>query len=471
MLSAKSTTPKKINILGVIQLSFSLILINSVSPASAQDNSPYTRYGLGDIVPSTNIVSRGMGSISAGYADFFTINYNNPASYGSFQAARELKSKKMAYGRAILDIGLNFENRTLSDPDVTEKFTASNALFSHIQVGVPLRPNWGLSFGLRPINRISYNIARREKLIDPNTGQGIDTAITQNQGDGGAYLASAGLGHRFNLGSKSSLSFGVNAGYFFGKKDYSARRSILNDSLLYNSGNFQTKTTYGNVYFNGGLQYSFRIDSATFVTFGFYGNLKQTLNASQDIVRETFYYDPSSGNRRLDSVYESRNNRGKIEYPSSFTGGFVIQRVPRQRAGGWLFGVDFHQANWDNYRFYGMRDSVRNKWELRAGGELRPSLSAGRKSYFGNVTYRAGFFFGPDYIQVQEKLPTWGASFGLGLPILSQNRFSPGQATFINLSFEYIKRGDDKNILQENMFRVSAGFSLSDFWFVRKKYE
>ncbi len=73
----------------------------------------------------------------------------------------------MLYGRAILDMGINIENRTLREPNNIEKFSASNALFSHVQVGVPLSPNWGLSFGLRPITRIAYKLNKREGLIDP----------------------------------------------------------------------------------------------------------------------------------------------------------------------------------------------------------------------------------------------------------------------------------------------------------------
>lgn len=472
MLLAKLITPKKINWLGCFRVSFSVILIVFFFPAFSQDNSPYTRYGLGDIVPSTNINARGMGSISAGLNDFLTINYNNPASYASFQAVREAKSKKLAYGRAILDLGVNIENRTLIDPRVaTGKFTTSNALFSHLQVGVPLRPNWGLSFGLRPMTRISYKINKSERLYDPNSGLPIDSSLTLNEGDGGSYLASLGIGHRIVINRKQSISFGANGGYLFGKKDYSARRTFANDTVEYISGNFQTKTTYGNIYFNMGLQYHAQLDSNTILTIGAYGNIRQTLNASQNIIRETYYYDPNAGYTRIDSVYESNDNKGKIEYPASFTAGFTLQRIPGLKKGGWLIGVDFSQAKWEDYRFYGQVDSVRNKWEVRIGGELRPSLSAARKSYFGNVAYRAGFFYGPDYIKVKAKLPVMGLTFGLGLPILSQNRFSPGQATMVNLAFEYIKRGNNDNLLKENMFRISVGFSLSDFWFVRKKYE
>src|SRR5689334_4017661 len=155
---AKSITPKIINVLCGLRGWFTGLIIVSFLPAFSQDNSPYTRYGLGDIVPSTNVNSRGMGGISAGYNDFLTINFNNPASYGSFQTFREQTSKKMQYGRAILDVGINLENRALREPNNIGKFNASNFLFSHVQVGVPLRPNWGLSFGLRPITRVSYKV-------------------------------------------------------------------------------------------------------------------------------------------------------------------------------------------------------------------------------------------------------------------------------------------------------------------------
>src|ERR1700740_918089 len=77
------------------------LLILLTENGFSQDNSPYTRYGLGDIVPSSNINTRAMGGIAAGYNDFLAINFSNPASYGSFQTVREPKSKKILYGRAI----------------------------------------------------------------------------------------------------------------------------------------------------------------------------------------------------------------------------------------------------------------------------------------------------------------------------------------------------------------------------------
>lgn len=478
MQLVKPTTTEKINALSTkifAAAAFLATLLLLVPLCSfAQDNSPYTRYGIGDLVPSTNINSRGMAGIAAGYNDFFAINFNNPASYASFQAFKEAKSNKLNSGRAILDLGLNFESRTLREPSNPVKFVANNALFSYVQVGVPLKKNWGLSFGLRPISRISYRIGRTEFLNDPNTGQPIDSAYTEFTGDGGSYLASVGTGFKIFSKEKNdieihSLSLGINGGYFFGKKDYSTRRALMNDTVEYFRSNHETRTTYGNLFFNAGLQYRVMLNERKrqFLTIGVFGNWGQTLNGNQDIIRETYYIDGSLGNTQLDSVSIKTDIKGKLEYPSSFTVGFVYEKVAQPKEAGWLFGIDFRQDNWDSYRFYGQKDFVANRWELRVGTQLRPAPG---RNYFSNVAYRAGFFTGPDYIKITDKVKQFGASLGLGLPI-GISRQAPNQATFINLAFEYIKRGDNDDVLKENLFRFSLGFSLSDIWFIKRKYD
>ena len=374
MQLAKSITLKKINVL----LSFRQALIGccfiTCSAAFSQDNSPYSRYGIGDITPSTHIIGRAMGGISAGYNDLLSINFNNPASFASFQTFRELKSKKIVSGRALLDIGINFENRTLQAPAPAAKFGASNALFSYVQLGVPLKTNWGLSFGLRPVSRISYQINSLERLKDPNTQLPIDSALTQYQGDGGAYLASIGTG--FKIGH---LSLGINGGYLFGKKDYKTKRIIINDTVDYKQANYETSTSFGNLHFSIGTQYKLQLNKGVTMTLGAYGNWGQQLNASKDIIRETYTYDATIGDTRLDSVYDQRDIKGKILYPASFTVGFVTEKAAKGKKGGWLFGIDFTQQSWTNYRFYGQPDSLQNSWQLRAGGELRP---AQKRNYF-----------------------------------------------------------------------------------------
>jgi hypothetical protein len=475
MLLVKSITRKKINVLSYGRYVLTILLLAYFLPAFSQDNSPYSRYGLGDIVPNTNISSRAMGGISAAVDPYgLTINYNNPASYSRFMVDKEPKSKsRIKAGRAVLDVGINLDNRTLREPNNPNKFGTSNLLFSHLQVGMPVSQKLGISFGLRPLTRISYRIGRYERLFDPIFGTNIDSAYTEYEGEGGLYLVAAGAGYKIIDKPETFLSIGFNAGYMFGEKDYSTRRVLINDSVEYYKANYETKTSLGNYYIDAGFQFRKQLnkDKHTYLSIGAFGNLKNILEANQDRIQETYIADPTLGNIQLDSVSIQRLIHGESVYPANYTIGFTLERFAEfNKHGGWLVGVDFVQNKWDEYRFYGQKDSVQNKWELRLGGEIRPK---GGKNYFSNVTYRVGMVYGTDYIKVKEEIPQYGLTFGMALPLENQGRRygSFNQATVINLAFEFLKRGNNDNLLRENMFRVSLGLSLSDFWFIKRKYE
>ena len=277
--------------------------------AHAQDNSPYSRYGLGDLVPTTNVVNRSMGGISAGYADFLTTNFNNPASYSSFRMFLEEKSKQPVSGRVLLDAGINIDTRSLRNPNQPQKFSSTNATFSYLQLGIPLRNNWGLSFGLRPISRINYKVSRKELLFN---NQLNDSAYTEFNGEGGAFLPTIGTGFAIK-----NLSLGVNMGYLFGKKEFSTTRTVFNDSAVYNTSKHTSLASFGNLFFNAGLQYQIKLSKETSLRLGVAGNWKQNINATQDETVETIISSSTTGSTRLDSVFEKTGADGEIIYPSS----------------------------------------------------------------------------------------------------------------------------------------------------------
>jgi hypothetical protein len=152
----------------------------------------------------------------------------------------------------ILDVGVDFTNRKLAEPNTPNSFRSSDALFSHVYVGIPIRRNWGLAFGIRPITRISYDIFRTERLGNPTRpGGSIDSAITQFTGTGGSFLPTIGTG----FGSRN-FSVGFNVGYLFGKKELTTRRAFINDTVEYAASNHTSNTTFGNVFFDAGAQYT-----------------------------------------------------------------------------------------------------------------------------------------------------------------------------------------------------------------------
>lgn len=461
MLLAKSIMLKRKCASRMVQVLFTTAGLLSVPQLFAQDNSPYSRFGLGDVVPNTNISNRAMGGIQAGYADPLSVNFSNPASYSNFVGYVTPGTNKMQNGRVILDAGINLESRTLRNPNQADKFSSTNGLFSYLQVGMPLRKGWGLSFGLRPVTRISYNVVERSRI--PNE----DSILTANTGNGGSYLPSIGTGVAIK-----NLSLGVNIGYLFGDRERSIRRAIISNEVEYKNANFTTRSSYGNLVFSGGAQYKINLvktaTRTTVLRLGASGNIKQTLKGSQDIITETFMRDQNTGDIRLDSVYDKTIRNGKVEFPASYTAGFVVENQT-QKGGGWMAGADFVQTKWSDYSFFGESGSVQDSWQIRAGGQIRPEPT---RAYFSNVAYRAGFFTGIDYITSGTKdLPVWGVSMGMGLPVFNYNRLSPGQYSVVNLTLEYTKRGNNDNILKENLFRVSIGLNFSDLWFTKRKYD
>jgi hypothetical protein len=442
------------------------IFLSAFHIVFAQENSPYSRYGLGDIVPNTNVVNRGMAGISAAFVDPLSVNYTNPASFSNFQTS-PLANGKVLSGRVVLDVGINYDSRTLQAPDQPLKFSSSYGYFSHLQVGLPLTRKWGLSFGLRPLTRINYKINRIESLTDPITGKEIDSAITQFSGNGGAFLPTIGTG--FALGK---LSLGGSIGYLFGKKEISTKRAFIDSATSYTSSNYSNNASFGGVFFNVGAQYKIVLDSTkdnqTNLRLGVSGNWKQNINASRDLVRETFFNDGNGAVQRIDSVYQKTEESGKIVYPASYTAGFVIEHTEKNSMKGWLIGVDYVTNKWNDYRFFNETDAVRTSSQIRVGAQIRPKPST---NYFSNVAYRAGFFFGKDYINVDKELPQFGVTFGTGLPLGNYSTVSRTQFTVINLAFEYSKRGKNDNLLKENLFRISAGLNLSDLWFIKRRYD
>lgn len=478
MQSAKSTLLNGTQRFAILSFLFSSLFSSGLK---AQDNSPYSRFGIGNLMPVSNTANRGMGGISAAYVDYTGINWQNPASYSAFVTLKEARSNKLEFGRAVLDVGVNITNRTLVAPNTPNRFTSSDLLFSYLQLGVPLKTNWGLSFGIRPISRINYRIDRSERLIDPVSGNVIDSAITQFRGDGGSYLPTIGTGVGFTLSEKatsayrkiSTLRLGANLGYYFGNRETKTLRNILDlDTVsVYYASNHTVTSSFGDLFLNGGLQYEFSNRNeakkqTTVFRFGISGNLEQKLNGLQDRLVQTYTLGSAGEELQIDSVFEEKERKGELVYPSTYKVGFVIQRM-KDNFSGWMIGADFSQGKWNDYRFFGQQDSVKDNWEVSVGASFNGKPGS---NYFSNVTYRLGFFTGPDYISVGNELPQIGVSLGLGLPIRNYNRLT-NQSTLINLAFEYGKRGNDENVLKENLFRLSVGFNFNDVWFRKRKYD
>ncbi|MEO7312122.1 MAG: hypothetical protein ABIX01_17095 [Chitinophagaceae bacterium] len=447
MLSVISTTSTKLRSALVLVLCiFSLF-------SFAQINSPYSRYGLGDITPSGNVVTKGMGGISTPYGDYQSVNFLNPASYSRI-------------GLTTFDVSLEIENRTLHNQAKTDKYSSANLTFNYLTVGLPLnkKGTWGMAFGLRPMTKINYKIESRDRLITQQTLN--DSVMSIYEGSGGTYKGFIGTGAKFG-----GLSIGTNIGYQFGQEELSTRRIFVNDTVSYYKSNSANNVSFGSFFAETGLQYDGKIGKTTFFRLGATYALKSTLKGNKDVIRETFNYDQTSGAAtRRDSVYEATGIAGDIKLPQSYSAGLVIGKTDTlTKTEKWMIGVQYDASKWSDYSFYGQKDQLANSYMVRIGGEITPNILSTNAA--GRLTYRAGLYFGKDYVNAQNiQLPVYAVTFGLGIPVKRQS-FYTRQYTTINLGIEVGKRGNSTTAVTENIFKFHIGLSLSDIWFQKRKYE
>lgn len=416
----------------------------------AQENSPYSRYGVGNIISPSNIANRAMGGISAGYSDPTSINTVNPATYSD-----------LIY--STIDIGVEYDGMNLKSNVPAENHKSNYGMVPYLQFGFPLlmgnkkaiknKTAWGIAFGLKPISRINY------KIQNPTPGS-IDSISTLYEGTGGINEAFIGTGLKIK-----NFSIGFNTGYLFGDKNYDTRLLFNNDTVNYYKAHYGTKTRFGGVFLNAGAQYLIKLNKKSSLRLGVYGNLQQQYHASKNDLVETFEYNSNTGDTQtIDTVFSNSDQKGKVLLPSKFGGGFSYENEHL------VVGVDYETTQWDNYRFFGQKDLVKNSWITRVGLQYMPA-SLGATGYFNYVKYRAGFSVGNDYIAVDNSLPVYTISVGGAFPLKLKHNFYDRQYSIMNVSFEYGSRGNNNNNITESTYKLSLGFSLSDIWFIRQKYQ
>lgn len=450
MRSAKLTMAKILTVLFVacgLQMS-----------AFAQENSPYSRYGLGDLTPNQNVVTRGMGGITAAIADNRSINFTNPASLGMIN-------------NTIFDVGTEIDYRILKSSNPAKKFTSANTYVSYLTLAFPLTTpkmakknmTWAMSLGLKPVSKTNYKIETHQRI---NTTS-MDSLHTLYEGSGGANQVFVGTGIKYK-----NFSIGINLGYMFGSKDHSTLLTFINDSTFHYLSNSRTNATFGGFFINGGLQYDLALERddkqriSKNLRVGVYGNMQQNLRVTSDKVRETIFYDQNGGYYRLDSVFEDKDVKGTIKYPARVGIGAAYQDMH------WMFGADVEYGNWNNYRFSGQTDQVQDNFTFRAGAQYYPAKeNTPVKKYFQFVKYRAGFYYGSDYVNVNKNRPEYGFTIGTGMPLTTLRRISySGEYVVLNTGLEFGSRGNKQTNLRENVVRFSIGVSMNARWFQKPKY-
>lgn len=419
-----------------------------------RSNSPYSRFGLGDIVNPLFAAQSGMGGLSAAYNDPFHLNMANPAALGHLMATD-------------LETGFFAKYSSISDGDTSANLWSGN--LNYFALGMPIinpinralekksdKIGLGMGFVLQPYSTVGYNLITTQEF--PEIGE----AVTNFKGSGGAYRLMWGNGFRYGR-----FSAGVNIGYLFGKMSYDRTvefSDVANQAYL---TRYLDEQSVSGFLWNAGAQLyvplekkpkgAARSAKEKSLIFGVYGNSSTNLNTNN-----------SSFHTRYNVTYDDRDTI-LLETDSIRKGalpGELVLGVTYNQSNKLKLGIEYALTSWSAYVNPLQGQTLSNTRRISAGIEYVPNISS-YNNYWQRVRYRGGVFHRTDPRSVNGKqLTEYGISMGLGFPVILPRQ----QTSFINLTLEGGRFGAGSP-LRETYARMTLGFSLNDnSWFFKRKF-
>ena len=198
-------------------------IMATIAMAQTSSNSPYTRYGFGELSDQHFGNSKAMGGIAYGLRNGLQVNAANPASYTAVDSLT-----------FIFDAGLSLQNTNFKENGVSTN--AKNSSFDYIAMQFRLRKGMGMALGFLPYSTVGYDMTQVKSINKDEYGDEIESYHTY-KGEGGLQQVFAGLG----LKVFENLSIGANLSYLYGDISHAAITSF-NNTNAFNS--VRTKKIY-----------------------------------------------------------------------------------------------------------------------------------------------------------------------------------------------------------------------------------
>ena len=434
-----------------------LLGCSGILSAQPQDNSPYSRFGIGDILGHDFNASMHMGGLGASFVDPYNINIVNPASLSYLRTAS-------------FDIGLHAEYSTLTD---AENLSVGdwNGRLDYLSLAFPLQNvlndildrkrrdiNLGMAFSLLPYSNVGYNVS--SYLFNEEFGQ----YEINYQGEGGTYQFLWSNGIRYK-----DLAFGLNLGYLFGKITNSTIITFPNINNAFQS-NLDRSTNLTGLTWNAGLLYTLHLsknqsntesqENNRKIIFGLYGKSKTNLNYKDNIFETSALRLPDNA-LILDTLTDIRGEKLSGKMPSEL--GIGVSYINGAK---FSLGFNYERRNWSKFEGDFVKNKLKDTYNLSFGGFYRPNYKS-ISNYFSRVYYRFGGFYRkvPVEITNEDDIDDFGISFGLGMPFFYQRKISHA-----NLGIILGWRGRGTSI-EEQYVRLSFSFTFNDDeWFIKRKY-
>lgn len=404
-----------------------LLLVAATGTAAAQSstNSPYTRYGLGELSDMGFTNNAAMGGIGYGLRNGENINMMNPASYTSVE---HLSFK--------FDLGMSLKNSKFKENGI--KNSAKNSSFDYIAMQFRLHPRLGMTVGFTPFSNVGYNF----KKSRPVAGDESVTETSFFYGDGGLQRISVGLGFKI----LENLSIGANAGFMYGNIEYQ-------NSIGFNVPGEQT-IQYNHINAKGyvadfGIQYTLPFNKNNKVTLGTVYSIGHDLNTTE-----------TSGIQLTGSESDEHVIQDSYSIPHTFGVGAAYQYKDNLTA-----GIDYTFQNWESAKNGNPECKYKNRSKLAVGAEYLPNVLS--RNYLKRIRYRIGAYYNGAYFDTPKyEGPTeCGISAGFGFPLQMFQRNS-----LLNITGQYTRvKPSVGNMLSENRFVIKIGLTFNERWFMKWK--
>ncbi len=437
---------KKINYITAV-----LVLLTSITlHAQVTTQSPYSRYGIGNLKGSILPQFRAMGGVNTavfkpnGYSN---INMLNPSSYAGINFT-------------TVDIGMSGGFTDLKNASASE--SSFNSTISHVALAFPVTRRSALSFGIIPYSELGYQFENKVTLASTDPANpASQTANYVYNGEGG--LTKAYFGYGFGLGDHFRI--GANAEYLFGNL-LQSRSTEFDDPTAINS-RLESKNSVGGMSFSYGTQYEIPLGNKTSITLGYSGSSSSKVNSKKSYVATQYLKDVNTGDEltAIDTLVLTENAKTSLKLPLIHNFGITIQKDNK-----WLIGADYRMGKWSDLTIDNQNQGLQDTHGFSVGSQITPDmLSIG--SYFKRVDYRFGFAYDKTYVSLNNQdIKQMAITFGFGFPLSP----SPTGLTFYKLNFttELGKRGTINNgLLEERYLNFHLGFTLNDKWFRRFRFQ
>ncbi len=429
-------------------LSFVLMMTVSAVTAQSYSNSPYSRFGLGDLQYNSEPVSFAMGGLSVAFSNRFSINPANPASLAKL--SNDSLYPMLFNGGFKARWSHQFNNTSNAYP-----FTASLNSFA---IGLRMADHWGMAFGLQPYSTVGY-FMQSEQAVDS-----VYSYTAKYEGSGG--LNRFWLGNGITLFNK--LNLGFNVSYVFGSLNQT-RRIVFDSTSFYHTKTVSSRYI-GDLTADAGFQYELMIrrDSSLKarhlrLIIGASAGIPSSLNASESMM--AFRYSVISGTEIIiDTTGTTSGIKGSIELPTQWSAGFMFRKDNI-----WTAGAEFTMQDWSSFSAFGQSDSLERSFAFRAGFSWTPSTES-NASYLSRMSYYAGFNHEKTYLSLRgQELTKTGISFGCTFP--TNSALSRQQVAVISTGVEIGKMGTTtENLIRENYIRLVLGISFREKWFEKRRY-